>query len=134
MRGHPLTGRPARLLSAILLVPLLVGSVAAGPAVTATPLAPVGVTITTAPDETLAFRPAETTVRAAAVIQLTFRNASSVSHNLVFTGGLIVASRTIVEPGTFDRLLIVQTTPGAYVFVCTIHAGMTGTLIIGDVS
>lgn len=134
MRRHPLIGRPARLLGAILLAPLLVGSVAAGPAVIATPSASVGVTITTALGETLAFEPAETTVRAAAVVQLTFRNGSSLSHNLVFTGGLKAASRTIVEPGTFDRLLLVKPTPGAYLFVCTIHAGMVGTLIVGGMS
>ena len=63
-------------------------------------------TITTAPGETLAFEPAETTVAAAARVKLTFRNGSSLAHNLVFTGGLTGATRTIVEPGTSDELLL----------------------------
>ena len=45
------------------------------------------VTITSAPGETLAFDPAETTVRAAGPIAITFRNGSSLAHNLVFTAG-----------------------------------------------
>jgi plastocyanin len=114
------------------VAPLLVGCLAAGPAPTATPLAAVSVTITSAPGETLAFEPAETTVQAAGPVAMTFRNGSSLSHNLVFTAGLIAATRTVVEPGTSDQLRLVPPAPGAYPFVCTIHTGMAGTLIVGE--
>ena len=86
-------------------------------------------TITTASGETLAFEPAEITVRAAGPIVLTFRNGSSLPHNLTFTAGLTAATRTIVEPGTSDRLVLSPPASGAYRFVCTIHDGMAGTLV-----
>jgi plastocyanin len=131
VRRHPLAGRLSRLLGGILLAPLLVGCAAAGPNAKATPPA-VGVTITSAPGETLAFEPAETTVRAAGPVVMTFRNGSSLSHNLVFTAGLTAATRTSVEPGTSDQLLLVPPAPGVYRFVCTIHDGMAGTLIVEE--
>jgi plastocyanin len=88
------------------------------------------VTITTASGETLAFAPAETSVQGAGPIALTFRNGSSLPHNLTFTAGLTAATRTIVEPGATDLLLLTPPASGTYRFVCTIHDGMTGTLII----
>jgi len=139
VRRHPLTGRLPRLLGDILVAPLLVACVLTGPAATATPPAAtatppaaVGVTIRSAPGETLAFEPAETTVEAPGPVAVTFRNGSSLSHNLVFTGGLSAATRTVVEPGTSDYLLLFPSAPGAYPFVCTIHTGMAGTLIVGE--
>ena len=54
---------------------------------------------------------------------MTFRNGSSVAHNLTFTGGLSVATRTIVEPGAVEVLHLVPPAAGAYPFVCTIHSG-----------
>ena len=89
-----------------------------------------GVTITTAPGETLAFAPVETAVQASGPIALTFRNVSSLPHNLTFTAGLSGASRTIVEPGATDLLVLTPSASGAYRFVCTIHDGMAGTLIV----
>ena len=87
-------------------------------------------TITTAAGETTSFDPAETAVSAAGPIAITFRNRSSLAHNLVFTVGPTAATRTIVEPGTSDELLISALAPGTYPFVCTIHDGMSGTLIV----
>jgi len=129
VRRHPLAGRLSRLLRGILLAPLIVGCAPTGPNVTATPPA-VGVTIASAPGETLAFEPAETTVRAAGPVVMTFRNGSSLSHNVVFTAGLTAATRTSVEPGTSDELRLIPPAPGTYPFVCTIHEGMAGTLIV----
>jgi len=94
------------------------------------PSAAISVTITSAPGETLAFEPAEVTVPAARPVALTFRNGSSLSHNLVFTAGSASATRAIVEPGASDQLLFVAAPPGTYPFVCTIHEGMVGALIV----
>ena len=94
------------------------------------PATVVSVTISSAPGETLAFDPAEITVRAAGPITVTFRNGSSLAHNLVFTAGVTGATRTIVEPSTSDELVISPAAPGAYRFACTIHDGMAGTLIV----
>jgi len=128
VRGHQLIGRRFQLLGGILLALLLVG-VAARAVSLAIPAAAVGVTISTPPGETLAFEQAEITVRAAGPITITFRNGSSLAHNLVFTAGVTGATRTIVEPGTSDELVI-SPAPGAYPFACTIHDGMAGTLIV----
>jgi plastocyanin len=109
---------------------LLAGCAGVAPTPSAAPSAPVALTITTAPGERLAFEPAEPTVRAAGPIALTFRNASSLPHNMTFTDGLTAATQTIVKPGTSDRVMVVPPAPGAYPFVCTIHDGMAGTLIV----
>ena len=126
MRRHQLTGHPYRLLGASLVALLLVGGAAAR--LTAAPT--TAVTIASAAGETLAFEQAETTVRAVGPITITFRNGSSLPHNLVFTAGLTGATRTIVEPGTSDEILLTEAAPGAYRFACTIHDGMAGTLIV----
>ena len=88
-------------------------------------------TIASAPGEITAFVPADTIVPTTGPLAITFRNASSLPHNLTFTAGATAATRTIVEPGTSDVLLLSALPPGAYAFVCTIHDGMKGTLTIG---
>ena len=88
------------------------------------------VTITTATGETTAYDPAETAVRAVGPIAITFRNRSSLAHNLVFTAGPTAATRTIVEPGASDELVIPPLATGTYPFVCTIHDGMSGKLVV----
>ena len=128
MRGHPLIGRRF-LLGGIVLTLLVVGA-AARTISTAVSATAVGVTISTAPGETLAFDPAEIAVRAAGPITITFRNGSTLAHNLVFTAGVTGATRTIVEPGTSDELVLTPPRPGAFPFACTIHDGMAGTLIV----
>jgi plastocyanin len=131
VRGHPLIGRRLQLLGGILLALLVLG-VAVRTMSTATPATAVSVKISTAPGETLAFDPAEITVRAAGPITVTFRNRSSLAHNLVFTAGVTGATRTIVEPGTSDELVLTPAAPGSYRYACTIHDGMTGRLVVLD--
>jgi plastocyanin len=109
---------------------LVVGCIAMGAAVTASPPGSVEVMITTASGETTAFEPAVTAVHAGGPIAITFRNGSSWAHNLVFTSGSTAATRTIVQPGTSDRLFLPPSPPGSYPFVCTIHDGMAGTLVL----
>lgn len=123
-----------RLLHGIATMLLFVGCVAAGPGGTATPSAAIDVTIRTGSGETLGFEPAEIIVRAGGPVTVMFQNVSSVPHNLVFTGRLIAATRTIVEPGSSEQLLLDPPAPGTYPFVCTIHAGMAGNLIVRPAS
>jgi plastocyanin len=40
------------------------------------------------------------------------------------------ATRTIVDPGASDRLFLPRLPLGTYPFVCTIHDGMTGSLVV----
>ncbi len=91
--------------------------------------APVAVTITSAGGETPVFRPAGTIVVAARPISITFRNASNLPHNLTFIA-ITAATRTIVEPGAADEVLLPPLAAGAYPFVCTIHEGMAGILTV----
>jgi plastocyanin len=126
VRRHPLARR-LRLVGGILVATFLAASVGACLPGASTAF---GVTIATAPGETQAFVPAELTVQAPGRIAITFRNGSSLAHNLVFAGGLTGASRTIVEPGTTDEILLEPAAPGTYPFACTIHDGMAGALIV----
>jgi plastocyanin len=130
VRRHPLIGRPLQLVVGIFVAVVLVVGVATR--LTATPSSTVSITITSAPGETLVYEPAETTVRAGGPISVTFRNVSSLAHNLVFTAGVTGATRTIVEPGSSDQVLLHPADPGTYPFACTIHEGMTGTLVVID--
>jgi plastocyanin len=113
---------------------LVAGCFAAPPAPSATARTAVALTISSAPGDRLAFEPAETTVRATGPIMLTFQNGSSLPHNMTFTAGVEAGTRTIVRPGTTDQILLAPPPPGAYPFVCTIHDGMAGRLIVEPAS
>jgi plastocyanin len=136
VRRHPLTDRSSRLREAlgIALVLLLSACQAAGPAPSLPAPGGVRIAVGTAPGETLAFDPAEVAIREVVPVTVTFRNHSSVAHNLVFTDGLSAATRTIVEPGTFEELHLVPPRAGVYRFVCTIHSEMAGRLVVGGSS
>jgi plastocyanin len=129
VRRHPLTATVVRLGIAIGLAGILGGCQAMSATSTA-PADPVHVTVETAAGETLAFDPAEVQVGSVAPLTVTFRNGSTIAHNLTFTDGLTVATRTIVEPGAVEQLHLVPPRPGTYPFVCTIHAEMTGQLVV----
>jgi plastocyanin len=111
------------------LVLLLAGcAIGAGQAATKT----VDVSVRTAAGEHLAFEPADVSVPAGARVHVTFTNGSSFPHNLVFTSGITAATPTIVEPGESAQLAFRPAAPGSYIFVCTIHDGMHGTLTVVD--
>lgn len=120
--------------AAIVAALLLAGCVGTPPTPSVTPAAATEVTIRTAPGDRLAFEPAEATVRATGPIMLTFHNGSSQPHNMTFTAGVEAGTRTIVRPGTSDHILLAPPPPGAYPFVCTIHEGMGGKLIVEPAS
>lgn len=128
MRRHPLTTLRhdgARLVGLALVVAGCALGAQAGPNASS----PAAVTVSTAPGESLAFVPAGITVPAETPIRLTFRNASSVAHNLVFTTGVSAGTIAIVDAGTSETLSIGPLADGSYRFVCTIHEGMAGELV-----
>lgn len=133
MRRYPLSRPYTRLATVIGLAAVLLGCQPTS-ATTAAPPDGVRIAVATAPGETLAFDPVEVEIRSVVPVTMTFRNRSSVAHNLTFTKGLSVATRTIVEPGWDEVLHIVPPAAGTYPFVCTIHAGMTGKLVVIDTS
>jgi plastocyanin len=130
VRRPPLSG-PARIRWAGPVgFALLLAACAASTQGTLVAQPPLEVTIETAPGDELAFVPAEVRVPGELPVTITFRNASNLSHNLVFTTGITAATRTIVAPGTSDRLQLGQPAPGTHRFVCTIHMGMAGALLV----
>ena len=88
------------------------------------------VTIATAEGETLGFDPPNSRVRGAGPFLITFRNVSALPHNLVFVGEADGRSQAIVQPGTEATVTVSAPRPGTYEFVCTIHEGMRGTLLV----
>jgi plastocyanin len=113
---------------------LVSGLLAAGCVAQATPrptaATAVELTVSSAAGHTLAFVPDVLAAPAGVLISVTFRNVSSQSHNLTFQAPISVGSRTIVEAGSSDLVVLTTPTPGRYPFVCTIHEGMTGTLAV----
>jgi aldose sugar dehydrogenase len=107
-----------------------------GPSATAAPTGGEGsgevVEITVGTDEgtELLFDPDEITVPAGATVRLTFVNESTVPHNLTFGDPIGVATATIVDPGAEETIEFTAPEAGEYTFVCTLHPGMDGTLIV----
>ena len=90
----------------------------------------VEITVGTDAGAGLKFDPAEVTVPAGADVRLTFENRSTVPHNLTFQGAPNVATATIVAAGTSETLEFKAPDAGEYEFVCTLHPGMAGTLLV----
>lgn len=123
MRRPPLSGRRSAFAVALVLVALGCAGEQGSPS-------PAAITISTAPGERLAFDPAQATVTGPGMVEITFRNGSALAHNLVFTGTVEAGTRTIVEPDTEDEVVVDLSARGAYPFVCTIHDGMAGEVIV----
>lgn len=87
-------------------------------------------TIGTDTGSELRFDPAEVTVPAGAEVELTFRNVSTVPHNLTMQDGIDAATSTVVAAGATETISFTAPDPGSYAFVCTLHPGMDGTLTV----
>ncbi|MEX2547252.1 MAG: cupredoxin domain-containing protein [Chloroflexota bacterium] len=80
--------------------------------------------------EGVAYDPESVTARARTLIAVSFVNVSTLDHNLVFLDPLAVGTEEIVGPGESAGLEFVTPGPGQYGFVCTIHEGMRGSLLV----
>ena len=80
----------------------------------------------------IAFDPTEVTVTAGATVRLTFVNESTVPHNLTFREPIDAATENIVQPGEEETIEFTAPEAGEYTYVCTLHPGMEGTLIVED--
>jgi plastocyanin len=121
-----------RFLHAGLLLAALGLSAACEPAVGGqpTPGPTVGAAlIFTTPGER-AFTPPSLTAETGTTVRLIYRNSSDEAHNLTFLGPLSAATKTIMEPGQEELLSFPAPAAGSYRFVCTIHPGMEGTLVV----
>jgi plastocyanin len=90
----------------------------------------VEITVGTDTGAELKFDPAELTVQAGADVRVTFENRASVPHNLTFQAPINVATSTVVAPGTSETAQFQAPAAGEYAFVCTLHPGMDGKLIV----
>jgi plastocyanin len=77
-----------------------------------------------------AFSPARLTAPADTRVSLTFANMSQAPHTLVLLPPIDSHSGTILEPGYTDRLDFTTPGPGEYRFVCNVHEGMAGLLVV----
>lgn len=91
----------------------------------------VEVTVGTDTGSANEFIPDEVTVPAGATVRLTFVNESeSVPHNLTIGEPVDTATSTTVPPGEEEVIELTAPEAGEYTFVCTLHPGMEGTLIV----
>ena len=90
----------------------------------------VEITVGTDTGAELKFDPAQVTIRAGTTARVTFENRASVPHNLTFQAPIGVATATVVEPGSSETVEFKAPDPGEYAFVCTLHQGMGGTLVV----
>jgi plastocyanin len=91
---------------------------------------PADVTIATGADSNLVFDPAKVTVPAGSDVRITFTNKADVPHNLTFGDPIAKATSTVVAPGATESLEFTAPAAGEYEFKCTIHPGMSGTLVV----
>jgi len=116
-----------RAVAALVGIALVVGGLLLTGVMLAYPRQ-VDVTITTRPGETLGFTPEVVVVPAETTVRVAFQNVSIQEHNLTFLAPISRGSRTIVDAGATDSIVIRTPGAGVYTFVCTIHMEMSGTL------
>ena len=114
-----------------------VGGGGAAPSESAAPSADAGgevveITVGTDSGSELLFDPTEVTVPAGATVRLTFVNESTVPHNLTFNDPINAATATTVQPGAEETIEFTVPEAGEYTYVCTLHPGMDGTLIVEE--
>ena len=106
---------------------------AAGPTV-APPAGSTGdvveITVGTDDGTELLFDPTEIVVPAGATVRLTFVNESTMPHNLTFGDPINAATEVIVDAGAEETIEFVAPEAGEYTYVCTLHPGMDGTLVV----
>ncbi len=92
------------------------------------PIPPVEVRVLSASD--FEFEPTTVSVPAGARVNLTFRNDSSEPHTLIMLEPIALNSGRLVHPGEVESLEFVAPSAGSYTFVCNVHEGMVGTLLV----
>lgn len=92
----------------------------AGPVTTADPTLTTSVTISGT-----AFTPSAIQVSPGAVVSWT--NTDNINHNVTFSATTIGATPSF---STGSNTLTMPTTAGTYAYHCTIHASMTGTVLV----
>jgi plastocyanin len=84
------------------------------------PVATTSVTL-----QNLAFNPKAIKVSPSATVS--FTNSDGIAHNVTFS------STAVTSVGNFStgtKTVVMPATPGTYAYHCTIHAGMTGSVLV----
>lgn len=81
-------------------------------------------------DAALQFAPKSVEAPPKTKIELTFNNRASLAHNLTFQNGIDAKTSDQVPAGTSQTITFTTPDPGTYKFVCTIHPGMEGQLVV----
>ena len=116
----------ARVAAAALAAPLLL----AGCSALASNVSPVTLEVASLPGGDIGFAPVEITAPADTLASVTFTNVSTVDHNLVFLGQITARTSAIIPPGRAETIELRTPEAGVYVFTCTIHEEMKGTLVV----
>ena len=91
----------------------------------------VEITVGTDTGAELVFDPVSVAVPAGAHVVLTFENRGTVPHNLTFSEGPDAKTSNVVQPGASETIEFdAPSEAGEYKFVCTLHPGMEGTLVV----
>jgi plastocyanin len=90
----------------------------------------VEISVATDAGGALAFDPSQISVPAGAMVRLTFTNKATLPHNLTFGEPIKVATATVVDPGASQTIEFRAPGEGKYTFVCTLHPGMKGDLLV----
>ena len=96
--------------------------------------AAAGTTVVVGTDDgaALLFVPESVTAPPETEVELVFNNQATVPHNLTFpdTTPIDAATQEQLPAGQSETLNFTTPAPGTYPFVCTIHPGMDGTLVV----
>lgn len=119
-------------LVALVLVAAIGGfSLLGGGGAQAETAAAFPVEVGTGEGASLEFVPASVTAPPNTAVALTFNNLSTLPHNLTFQGPELNAATDPNLAGQASETIEFDTPePGTYPFVCTIHPGMDGELVV----
>jgi plastocyanin len=93
-------------------------------------LVPMAVDAVSSGPGAYAFAPVEVTAPARTAVALTFNNISDAPHTLIFLAPIEAAIEMAVAPGGRASIEVPTPGPGRYRFVCNVHEGMSGTLVV----
>ena len=84
--------------------------------------------VTVESNDQIEFAPATVNAKVG-TLTLTHRNGGSIPHNLVFDDKSLGGTETLTE-GKEEALTLTFKEPGTYDFVCTIHSGQDGKVVV----
>ena len=122
------TGRTEALVGVLLVAGLVL--VLVGYEIVAGRRPAVVIQVRSLSAEGIGFDPGSATAPALTHVGLSFINVSNLDHNLVFLDPLDARTSAIVAPGESATIEFKTPATGEYAFVCTIHEGMRGSLIV----